>query len=150
MNPYRHLTPFNLCIRREVMLSVGFDEQCRDYGYEDTLFGVTLQDRGISVMHIDNPLLHKGLESNAVYLKKTETALRTLLHLGDKMVPYSHVGSAMLRLQQWHLGTPAGMLFRLSRPLLRNNLLGHTPNLKVFSLYKLGYLCYISRCRNRS
>ncbi len=55
----------------------------------------------------------------------------------------------MLCLQHWHLGTPAGVLFCLSRPLLRRNLLGHMPNLKVFSLYKLGYLCYISKCRNR-
>lgn len=150
MNPYSHLTPFNMCIRRDVMLAIEFDEQCRDYGYEDTLFGVTLQNKGVKVTHIDNPLLHTGLESNAIYLRKTETALRTLLYLGDKMVPYSRVGHAMLRLQRWHLSTATGVMFRLSRHLLRHNLFGRNPDLKVFSLYKLGYICYISRCRNRS
>lgn len=150
VEPYLHFTPFNLCIRRDVMLDVCFDEHCRDYGYEDVLFGLMLKRKGVKVLHIDNPLLHCGLENNAVYLQKTETALRSLLLLGDRMVPYSHVGHAMQCLQHWHLGTPAGVLFRISRPLLRRNLLGHMPNLKVFSLYKLGYLCYMSRCLNRS
>lgn len=144
IQPYRHMTPFNLCVRHSVMQTITFDEQCREYGYEDALFGVTLQQNGIGVTHIDNPLLHTGLENNAVYLAKAETALRTLHCLGDRMMRHSHVGQAAITLQRWHVKGLAALLFRVFRPIMRRNLLGKKPSLTVFSLYKLGYLCTIS------
>jgi glycosyltransferase involved in cell wall biosynthesis len=148
--PYLHITPFNLCIQRSVMLSVMFDEQCKEYGYEDALFGITLQQRGIKVRHIDNPLMHRGLESNTIYLAKAETALQTLNRLGDLMMPYSHVGQAAIKLQRWHMQRLAIVLFRLFHKIMRYNLLGKRPNLTIFSLYKLGYLCTILPCKKSS
>lgn len=142
--PYQHITPFNLCVRQDVMQSVTFDEQCREYGYEDTLFGVTLQQEGISITHIDNPLLHTGLETNAQFIAKTEAAMRTLHSLGNKMLPHSHVGQAVIILQHWHIKWLAALLFRIFRPLMRHNLLGKKPNLTVFAMYKLGYLSTLS------
>ena len=147
LRPYQHLTPFNLCVKRSVMAAIGFNEECHEYGYEDALFGVMLQERGIKITHIDNPLVHKGLEKNATYLKKTETALHTLCRLGDSMMPHSHVGKAVMTLQRWHIRGLAALLFRLFRPAMRRNLLGKKPSLTVFSLYKLGYLSTIYSCR---
>ena len=76
--PYAQFTTFNFLIRRTLFLSIGFDENCKTYGHEDTRFGLELKQRGIEVLHIDNKLTHLGLEDADVYLRKTETALRSL------------------------------------------------------------------------
>ena len=137
--PYAQLSTFSILIRRDIFLNVGFDEECTDYGYEDTLFGAELQRRNIPILHIDNPLLHLGLEPNDIYLSKTETALQTLHRLAPRLENHSHLLAVVGRLSQLHLTTPVRLLYRLLRPLLRRNLLSSHPNLKVFAFYKLGY-----------
>lgn len=138
-HPFQHLTTFNLCILRSVMLHTPFDEDCREYGYEDALLGIELEKNGAKVLHIDNPLEHLGLEPNEKYLAKVETALCTLKTLGNKMVPYSHVGQATTKARKWCIALPIIMIFHILRPLLRRNLMSEKPNLKVLAFYKLGY-----------
>lgn len=138
-HPYHQLSTFNLLIKREEFLSVRFDDACTEYGYEDTLFGAELEQRGIAIEHIDNPLVHEGLESNEVYLKKTETALHTLYKLGNRMKGHSMVVDTATRLQRWGLTGVVKTVYRLLRKSLRRNLLGNSPSLSAFKFYKLGY-----------
>jgi len=140
-HPYAQFTPFNMCIRHDTMLAILFDETCRDYGYEDALFGVTLQQKGVKIKHIDNPLLHRGLETNAIFLHKTETAIRTLNTLGNRMMPHTAVGRMAISLRKYHVASLVALTFRIARPMMKHNLLGASPNLTIFSLYKLGLLC---------
>ena len=138
-HPYEQLSTFNFLIRRDVFLSILFDPSCTDYGYEDTLFGVELQQRAIPIHHIDNPLIHLGLEPNAVYLAKVETSLRTLANIEKKIQHHSAVVRAARRLRALHLDGLTRRLFHLTQKKLRRNLLGPRPNLFLFKLYKLGY-----------
>ena len=138
-HPYLHFTPFNLWIDRETFLKVRFDEQCREYGYEDVLFGAELERRKIPILHIDNPLIHIGLEENSVFLDKTETALRTLKDVAGKTQRHSHVENLASRLRRHHLSGVVCGLYRLLRKPLRCNLLGKHPSLKLLAFYKLGY-----------
>lgn len=140
-HPYLHTTAFNLCMRNEVARRLPFEEKCKEYGFEDVYLGATMQRLGMQVMHIDNPLLHRGLETNDVFLRKTEAAMRTLSTLGLRMMLYTGIGRAVVRLKKWRVKWLAGLLFRIARPLMRHNLLGSSPSLRVFSLYKLGYIC---------
>ncbi len=144
-HPYQHMTPFNMCVRRSVMKAIPFNETCRQYGYEDALFGVMLQKRGVKVMHIDNPLMHVGLESNAIFLHKTETALTTLNTLGQQLMPHTNIGQVVSRLERSHAAMPIRVMFRCLQAPMRHNLLSNRPSLKVFSAYKLGYLLSIRR-----
>lgn len=137
--PYAQLTFFSLLIRRDLFLDIRLDEACTDYGYEDTLFGVELQRRAVPILHIDNPLIHLGLESNATFLTKTETALHTLQHLAPQLQTGSRLLQTVHRLHRLHLAGPVRILYRLTRPLLRRNLLSRHPLLPLFSFYKLGY-----------
>lgn len=143
LHPYQHTTAFNLCMKSDVARRLPFEEKCKEYGFEDVYFGATMQRMGVKVMHIDNPLLHRGLESNEVFLKKTEAAMRTLSTLGLRMMLYTGIGRAVVRLKKWRVKWLVGMLFHIARPLMRRNLLGSNPSLRVFSLYKLGYICSI-------
>ncbi len=140
-HPYQHVTAFNLCVKGDVARRLPFDEHCKEYGFEDALYGVVLKRYGIKILHIDNPLLHRGLENNEVFLAKTEAAMRTLAALGRRMMIYTGVGRAVLTAKKYHIKWLVALLFRIMRPVMRHNLLGITPNLNIFSFYKLGYLC---------
>lgn len=142
--PYAQFTTFNFLIQRDLFLSIGFDEQLHEYGHEDTRFGLALKQRGIRVLHIDNKLTHMGLEDADMYLRKTETALRTLASMDIEQLQHVHVSALALRLEHWHLAGLVRCLFKTTKPLLRANLLGRHPSQKLFALYKLGAYLQVS------
>lgn len=137
--PYDKFTTFNFMMRRSTFLCILFDKACKDYGYEDALFGVELKKRGIGILHIDNPLLHMGLDTNERFLEKSEQALRTLNALGGRMEQHSYVGRAYQRLCKYHLEGAVRVFHALFGGLIKRNLLSAHPVLLLFSLYKLGY-----------
>lgn len=129
-------TAFNFMIRRDVFLSVRFDENYKGYGGEDTKFGIDLQRKGIDILRTDNPLLHKGLDTNDIYLNKVEAALRSLyLHR------FEQKNTKLVRFVREHniYSHIAPMIYHITKPLLRRNLLGANPNIKLLAFYKLGY-----------
>lgn len=139
LNPYSKFTPFNVMMRRSTFLCIRFDERCKDYGYEDALFGVELKKRKTSILHIENPLIHTGLDTNETFLRKSETALRNLKVLNGRMEGNSYVENAYNQLCKLHMGWGIRGFHRLFGGLLRRNLLSKHPSLFLFSVYKLGY-----------
>ena len=142
-NPYAQFTTFNFLITRDLFISIGFDERCKEYGHEDTHFGLSLKQCGIAVHHVDNKLTHLGLEDADVYLAKTETALRSLASMDIEQRQHVRVSALALRLERWHLLGLVRILFMISKPLLQTNLLGKHPNQKLFAFYKLGFYSVI-------
>lgn len=140
--PYMQLTAFNLMIKKNVFMDIKFDEDCREYGYEDALLGTELESRGIEILHIDNPLMHVGLEPNNLFLSKSETALRTLHGLKGKMKGHSHVENMANKLVRNRLDGLYTFFYKMTKKMMKANLMGKHPSLLIFSLYKLGfYLC---------
>lgn len=136
-NPDAYFSTFNFMASRKVFNALRFDERCTQYGYEDALFGIELQQYGFRIEHIDNPLQHNGINDNASFLSNTETSLQTLHMLGRPMTDKARVTIAAQRLGMWR---PCfRLIYKLCRPLLRRHLLSHHPNLKIFAFYKLGY-----------
>jgi len=141
-HPHRQLSTFNLLVRRDVFMDIRFDERCTEYGYEDALFGIQLGNHDIPIQHIDNPLIHTGLDSNAEFLKKTETALHTLRRIAHIMPHDFGLLAAVHKLQRWHLTWAMRFIYKLFRKPVRTNLLSRHPLLPLFQFYKLGYyLC---------
>lgn len=139
--PYDKFTTFNFAIEKELFLQIQFNEKITRYGYEDALFGRELEKAGAVISHIDNTLLHNGLENNEQFLKKTELSLETLASIKE------HIGSTPLlraveKLRRYRMTWLFMAYWRSSRKSLRSNLLGSNPSLKKFNIYKLGY--YIS------
>lgn len=136
-NPDAYFSTFNFMASRKVFDALRFDERCTQYGYEDALFGIELQQYGFRIEHIDNPLQHNGINDNAAFLANTEASLQTLHMLGRPMTDRARVAVTAQRLGMWR---PCfRLIYKLYRPLLRRHLLSHNPNLKVFAFYKLGY-----------
>ena len=138
---------FSFIIRRDLFLSVRFDETIRNYGYEDVLFGIELERIGHKPYYIDNPLINGDIESNAVYLAKAEEAMRTLQSIPGGLHGHSLVENTALRMRRLHLDGLIVLLYRILRKRLRKNLLGSHPNLRFFAFYKLGYLLSIRNPR---
>lgn len=142
-NPYAQFSTFNFLIARNIFCSIGFNEQCKHYGYEDVYFGMELKKKQISIRHIDNPLIHLGIDTNLEFLNKTETALKTLHSLDDEIKEHVLIAHTAEQLRKIHLLVFCNRLFPVFRPLLRRNLLGPHPSLFLFKLYKLGFYAHI-------
>jgi len=104
--PYSRLTLNNLFIRREVFFNAGaLDRAITTYGHEDTLLGKKLERTGARLVHIDNPVVHTGLESDDIFLEKSEEAARGLARiyragkLGAKDARLIHTAEQVRRYQ---------------------------------------------------
>lgn len=148
--PYSSFVPFNFMIRKRTFDRIRFDESFSCYGHEDTFFGFTLQERGVSITHIDNPLVHLGLEPNAVFLAKTRMSVDSLVTHYDKLCPVSRLLRFYCRLCNNGLRFLPYLLYRLCFSAMQQYLIRSAcPNLKVFNLYKLAYLSAAMRKTGR-
>ena len=143
--PFEQFAVFNTLSRRQVFDLCRFDEHFRQYGYEDTVLGYEMERKGLRIKHINNQVLHIGLEDNATFLRKTETAIQTLRTLNRSMQERSKLIQTALWLQKRHLLGLFKVSFRLLAPALRWQLLSHNPSLRLFALYKLGTYVSISK-----
>ena len=137
--PYQHLHTANLMIRRATMLECPFDERFRRYGYEDVMLGKQLRQRKATIRRIDNPLGFCTFEDNAHFVEKTEEGLRTLHQFRKELKGYSGL---LTLADNIHLGIVKWLLktaFRLVKSVLRRNLCGRHPLVRLFKIYKLGY-----------
>jgi len=79
--PYLSFTSFNFMIPKSVTDVNLFDESITEYGHEDTLFGYQLMQKGVPITHIENPLIHLGLDNNYIFIKKSIVAVNSLYKL---------------------------------------------------------------------
>ena len=137
--PYHSFRTSNFMVRRSVMLNHPLDESVPGYGYEDVLFGKTLCDNKIHILHIDNPVVITQFESNEQYVAKVEEAMRTLHALQDKLAGYSPLLAAAEKLRKTGLTNAFRRFFSAKSDAIRANLTSDSPSIKWLNVYKLGY-----------
>jgi glycosyltransferase involved in cell wall biosynthesis len=140
--PYGQLTINNALIRASVFRQFPLDERLTGYGHEDTRFGVELAAAQVPVLHLDNPVLHDGLEPASIFLAKSEQAVRNLVQVyrEDGLGTDSRLLQTALRLQRRGLATAAQVALRILAPRLRRQLLSASPRLRALDLLKLYWL----------
>jgi glycosyltransferase involved in cell wall biosynthesis len=84
-HPYTAFSTFNVLFDRTIFSRLRFNEELKEYGHEDTLMSYQLKKAGINIFHIDNGLVHEGLESNREYLNKTKLGIKNLSKLYDSV-----------------------------------------------------------------
>jgi glycosyltransferase involved in cell wall biosynthesis len=84
-NANEWFSTFNVLISKTVFSKIRFNEELKQYGYEDTLMGYQLKKAGIEILHIDNGLIHEGLETNKEFLNKTKLGVENLSKLYDSV-----------------------------------------------------------------
>ncbi|GIV31684.1 MAG: glycosyl transferase [Saprospiraceae bacterium] len=136
--PWHAFKSANFLIQRRAFLAIGFDERIVRYGHEDTLFGLELERRKITPVHIDNPVIHLGLEPFDDFLRKTQTAVETLFMLRSLGLPVeTRLLRTCERMESWRIGWIVEAFERILRPMLLANLRSRRPQLLFFDFYKL-------------
>ena len=80
-NMYSSFLTGNLLIQKKLVQEIQFLSLLKEYGHEDTLFCLELKKRSIPILHIDNPIVHEGLETNEVFVSKQLMAVKNLSFL---------------------------------------------------------------------
>ena len=137
-HPYKNLCTINLLIKRSVFLATPFPKDCYQYGYEDTILGIDLQQMGVEIYHIDNPLIHNQIDSNQSFIAKTHKALHVLAGLAPFYQERIRISATALKLRRWHMLWAVRLWHRLFGAIERRLLLKH-PTITLFNIYKLGY-----------
>lgn len=141
-NPYYAFKTHHVLIPKTVFNQIPFNESITGYGHEDSLYGIQLKKQGIPILHLDNPLNHDGLESAALFIKKTEDSIRNLCQINSsEIVLETKLWTTFMRAKK--LGIDH-VLNLFSKPILRfcrQNLQSSRPKLFVLDLYKLTFLC---------
>ncbi|NET33004.1 MAG: glycosyltransferase family 2 protein [Cyanothece sp. SIO1E1] len=133
----------NFLITRSIFEGIQFNEDMQGYGHEDTLFGWELQKKELQIEHIDNPVIHAGLETSSEFLTKTEQGVGNLHRLYKLIGEHnSWINEIKLlrvfnRLKSWRAtGITYWMLHFFQKPIERQ-LHSSKPSLLAFDLYKL-------------
>ncbi len=148
--PNRSFKTNNFFIKKEILKKVFFNENIKGYGHEDTLFGYELDKKDILIYHIDNPVVHLGLESSEEFLRKTREGIKNLKRImkingnEKRLVKDVTLLSYYKKIKNFGLEGFIRYIYSKIEYRLRKNLLSKNPNLFFFDLYKLGYLCSLN------
>lgn len=138
--PYLSLISGCCFIKKDVFLKANNVHENK-YGV-DVLFAENLQNMNASVLHIENPCIHLGLEDNEVFIEKTKKGLETLALLskqGKISNDYRPIQQAYKSLKKNHLLGFFNLVLRSCKPLIEKNLKRGNPSLFLFDLYRLHY-----------
>ena len=137
-HPYLNFMSNNFMIKRTIVEANKLDESLTQYGYEDTLFALQLKAKEIKVFHIDNPLEHKGLETNGVFLEKVHLATENLVRLyQSKEIRSTRLIDFYQRLKYWKVLPFVLRYFEKNEDNIQRKLQERNPELKNLQLYKL-------------
>lgn len=142
--PYHYIFSGNILIDKSTFLSIKFPEN-NFYGM-DSYFSYQLYKNAVPVIHIDNPILHLGLENNEIFFRKSLEAVKIRKHFFPELPGIENINSLVKnynRLKRFHLDKPVGFFFTVSEPFLKKMILGKNRSLFCLDLYRLGYICVV-------
>jgi glycosyltransferase involved in cell wall biosynthesis len=148
LKPDKYFSSANFLIDKKAFNTVSFDENLTKYGHEDTMLAIELNNINISIHQIDNPVYHLGLDENHIFIKKTKKAVENLLMLQDqkKVKPdYNKLLRSFSDVKKIKMKKIFTIFFKISSKKMEKNLVSKKPSLKIYDLYKLSYLCSISK-----
>ena len=141
--PYERFITFCFMVRSDVFHVIRFDESITEYGHEDTLFGIELERKKISIRHIDNPMRQGGIETNEEFLEKTHASIRNLAQKEDTFLAHSQLIRAYRLLHRIHLTGLLARYYTKKKSALTAHLCSQHPYLTLFFFYKLAYYCKV-------
>jgi glycosyltransferase involved in cell wall biosynthesis len=156
-NKHAHagFSTFNVLIEKSVFARIRFNEELKQYGHEDTLFGYQLKKAGIAILHIDNGLMHEGLESNKDFLSKTKLGIENLSKLYDTVTDKKAFSETVRILRIYHklrffrLTLILAGIFIRYRERMEISLDSSNISLRLFGFYKICMFCTFREIHRR-
>jgi glycosyltransferase involved in cell wall biosynthesis len=146
-HPHASFSTFNVMINKNIFEKIRFNEDLKQYGHEDTLMGYQLKKAGIEIIHINNGLVHEGLESNLDYLNKTKLGLENLSKLYDIVTDKKTFSATYRMLRSYNILYFLGLtrvftaLFIRFRERIEIRLDTGNTSLRLFEFYKFCMFC---------
>ncbi len=143
IRPYISFSSFNFFMPAEIFREIRFNENILRYGHEDTVFGIELEQKNIPVIHIDNQLIHTGLDTAEIFLKKTRESLINLKELvksyehTEDLIRHIRLLNRYRKIRKWGLHHLLTIIYRVAENSIHKNLTGFAPSLALLDLYKL-------------
>jgi len=154
-HPHAGFSTFNVLIDRNIFSKIRFNEELKQYGHEDTLLGYQLKKAGINVLHIENGLLHEGLETNRDFLIKTRLGIENLSKLYDKVTDKGSFSETVMLLKIYDKLKYFGMtrilaaVFIKYRDRMERRLDSGKISLLLFGFYKMSMFCTFREIHRR-
>ncbi|MBT0608843.1 glycosyltransferase family 2 protein [Aequorivita echinoideorum] len=140
-NPFLTINSGAFLINRMLFLKINSKMDINYYGM-DILFTQLLKQESPKVAHIENPVIHLGLEDNSAFLKKSLNAVKTIVFLeSEKKISndLSSLQKSYLKLERLHLTKIFSFFVSRIKTMMEHNFLTENPNLFWFDLYRLNY-----------
>lgn len=150
-NPSFSFMSNNFLIRKSIFESIKFDENLTQYGHEDTIFGVELHQKKITIDHIENPVLNGYIETNDVFLRKSEQAIENLALIYSNYPNPAELRSHVQLLRIADLITKYKLkpvylfIFNRLESKWKKQLLSDDFSLNTFNFYKLGLFLRLAK-----
>jgi glycosyltransferase involved in cell wall biosynthesis len=153
--PHAGFSTFNVLIDKSIFDKIRFNEELKQYGYEDILMGYQLKKAGINILHIDNGLIHEGLETNKEFLSKTKLGIENLSKLYDNVTDKKAFSQAERilksynRIRFFRLSGILARIFIRYRERMEIRLDSSNISLLLFGFYKMCMFCTFREIHRR-
>ncbi len=146
-DPYLNFQSNNFLIPEKIFKNHLFDDRVNGYGYEDLLYAFDLQKAGIPVWHIDNPVIHDGLELNHIFMQKTENAIKNLVTLyKENKIPSTRLIKSYEKLKNYNLLNSFVWTYNKMADKIKGSIMSDKPSIIYFNTWKLKlFIDYISK-----
>jgi glycosyltransferase involved in cell wall biosynthesis len=146
LHPNSSFMTNNVLIEKQVLTSSPFDERITQYGHEDTLLGIEMEKRGITILHLQNPVMNIDIDKNPVFMKKTEDSLDSLVQIihfydePERLKEHIKLLKASDKISRFQLKWVFNCIYKLFGASIRNRLItAKNPSMRLFMIYKLVY-----------
>lgn len=130
----------NLLIKKETFIAANTVQE-NFYGL-DNFFSNQLKRQNAKVGHIDNPVIHMGLETNSAFVTKALKAVETTVIFEEKGLMDTAerpLQKSYLKLKSLGLAKIFNFTISKFKSTMERNFLSGKPNLFWFDLYRLAY-----------
>jgi hypothetical protein len=142
--PFQSLLFNNTIIKKDCFNKVKFDSYLIKYGHDDTQLSYQLSLLEAKVNPINNPIEHGDIDNNSFFMAKMKSSLENLIYLykEEKITQnYSKLISLLILLNKLKLTYLVSKFYLLFEKVIFRQLEGNNPNLFIFNLFRIGFLC---------
>lgn len=151
---FRNKIPFvivtgNLLIKKDIFQKINTIQQ-NLYG-EDLVLSQHIKDRKINAIHIENPVVHLGLETSEHFFKKSLQMVENLVIFENKQQlknDFTKLQRSYLKLKKFYLTSAFSFIVSKMKGKMEQNFLSANPNLFWFDLYRLHHYIQFKKNKN--
>jgi glycogen debranching enzyme len=144
--PYKIVISGNFLVKKSMFLNINSQIENDGYGYDNYL-GALMKFNKIKVFHINNNVIHTGLDNNSAFLTKVERSVETILEINQNhstAITENSLLEFYKKIKYLGLSRLLAFIFKLLKTTIQKQLLSSNPNLTLLQFYKLGYLCSLT------